>query len=115
MDRELHDLRRELARFERGPGRWYPPTLRERITIWTRRRRGAGISWHKLADELGMSWRTLVRWTSPRRAPRPSPALVPVEVIGEHSDRSLALVTPRGFRIEGVTLADAIALVRELG
>jgi hypothetical protein len=92
--------------------------LRERVATWTRRRRAAGVGWRELADEIGMSWRTLMRWTSPLRAPRSSPALVPVEVVADPIDHdralALAIVTPRGYRIEGITIADAIALVREL-
>jgi hypothetical protein len=114
MDRELHDLRRELSGIERGPGRWYPPTLRERITRWTRRRRSDGASLREIGDEIGMSWETLRRWsTSTAESP---PAFVPVEVVDDHrGDHALAIVTPAGYRIEGITIADAIALVRELG
>lgn len=63
-----------------------------------------------------MSWRTLLRWTSPRSL-RARPALVPVEVVAEERDggRPLAIVTRAGHRIEGIALADAIAFVRELG
>jgi hypothetical protein len=116
MDRELHNLRRELARIERGPGCWYPPELRDRITSWVRRQRADGIAWRELADEIGMSWRTLLRWTSPRTA-RAWPALVPVEVVANTVDRNRAIriVTPGGLRIEGITIADAITLARELG
>ena len=116
MDRELRDLRRELAGLVRGAGHWYPPALRERITAWTRRRRADGASLREISGEIGMSWETLRRWSTPI-ASRET-ALVPVEVVDDERtdhNRSFVIVTPRGLRIEGITLADAIAIARELG
>jgi hypothetical protein len=48
------------------------------------------------------------------------PELVPIEVVADHDDvagagRQLQVVTRAGHRIEGLSLADVIGLVRVLG
>ncbi len=118
MDREFESLRRAVARVERGRGRRYPEALRERVARWAAARRQGGAKWRQLASEIGISAESLRRWASPEvlRAP----ALVPVEVVagsghGSATDQSLRLVTRSGHRIEGLSIADMIEIVRVLG
>ena len=118
MDRELTNLRRELTHVERGRGRRYPATLRDRIAHWTRARRSGGASWQDIAAELEIAVETLRRWATVDDAT--STALVPVEVITEmppraDDDREFRLVTPAGHRIEGLRLSDVIEIVRVVG
>lgn len=118
MDRELEHLRRALSRIDRGRGRRYPERLRERVTRWAGRRRQDGARWHQLSSEIGISAESLRRWVLQEVAG--APTMVPVEVIAEAQERStpdrpLRLVTRAGHRIEGLSLADAIELVRVLG
>ena len=117
-DREFERLRRALAHIERGRGRRYPEALRERIARWAGVRRQRGARWRQLSSELGISAESLRRWGA-LEVPRTS-MLVPVEVVAEAgaeiaADRPLRLVTRAGHRIEGLSIADAIALVRVLG
>jgi hypothetical protein len=118
MDRELANLRRELTHIERGRGRRYPATLRDRVARWTRARRGGGASWHDIAAELEIAIETLKRWTAIGDAAET--ALIPVEVVTEvpragDGDRAFRLVTCAGHRIEGLHLADVIEIVRVVG
>jgi hypothetical protein len=118
MDRELTNLRRELTHIERGRGRRYPATLRDRVVRWARTRRGGGASWQEIAAELEIAVETLKRWTAIGDAT--ATALVPVEVITEvprlgDGDREFRLVTRTGHRIEGLRLAEVIEIVRVLG
>jgi len=119
MDRELIDLRRELARVERGRGRRYPEQLRVRVTQWTRVRRQHGASWQAIGRELQIAAESLRRWTMPDL--QRQPALVPVELVADVDDdatvagRQLRLITRGGHRIEGLSLADIVELVRVLG
>lgn len=104
---------------ERGPGRWYADALRGRIATWTRRRRDGGATWREIAADVGLPAETLRRWTS-ATARDARPALVPIEIvrdaeIGGADDRGVRIITPAGHRIEGLTTADAIAIVRVLG
>jgi hypothetical protein len=88
--------------------------LRERIIAWTAERRARGDEWCELSRELGVAAATLQR----RAAARPERALSlrPVDVIDmsddEPSARTVTVVSPSGLRVEGVTVADAITIVR---
>lgn len=71
------------------------------------------------ADELALHPRTLGQWLAcadrddDRRENR---ALVPVEVVeaAPASDALIALVSPSGFRIEGLTLDEAVRALARL-
>ena len=118
MDRELESLRRELSRIERGRGRRYADPLRDRIARWARDRRERGATWHEMSRELGIAAESLRRWAS--TGGQQQMALVPIEVVADSdhragADRRLRLVTHAGHRIEGLSLADVIEVVRALG
>lgn len=119
MDHELRSLHREIARIDRkrGRGRWYSTALRRRIAALTRRRRAGGASWRKISDDVGISVESLRRWASTEISVAPAPALVPIEVVADTSERAdgVRIVTAAGHRIEGLTIADVIAVVRVLG
>jgi transposase-like protein len=112
MDRELQDLRRRLGAIPRGRGRRIPVALRERVVAWMAMRRARGEWWCELARELGVTASTLKRWTTPRaEGARP---LRPVQVIEAPPCRTMTIVSPSGLRVEGVTIADAIEILRGL-
>lgn len=113
-DRELRDLRHHLGAILRGRGRRFPAALRERIIAWTVARRAGGAAWSELARELGVPAGTLKRWLTPRPERARQVALRPVAVTDEPVRRPLTLVAPSGLRIEGVTIADVIAILRGL-
>ena len=86
--------------------------LRGRIVEWVRQRRDRGDWWCDLSRELGVHATTLKRWAAP-----PAEAVVamrPVQVIETPPAETVTLVSPTGLRIEGVTLAGAIAILRGL-
>lgn len=113
MDRELQDLRRRLGTIPRGRGRRFPAALRERIITWTVARRARGDWWCELSRELGVPAQTLKRWAAQR--PDRALSLRPVDVIDDElSTRTVTIVAPSGLRIEGVTIADAITILRGL-
>lgn len=113
-DHELHNLRRELAIRGRGRGKVYEPTLRLRITDWARRAIARGMSIPAAAAALPVHPETLHAWLA--HAPTTT-ALVPVQVIAEtpQSQAGLRVVSPAGFRVEGLALDEVIALLRVLG
>lgn len=117
MDKEAAGLRRELERVETGRGRRYPEDLRKRVVAWAVGRHAAGLSWEEIKRELGQSGDTLRRWCTVSGASHaPSRALVPVRVVPDtHVGRAVAVVSPKGFRVDGLTLTEAAALLRELG
>jgi hypothetical protein len=87
----------------------YPPDLRRQISLVGRQLRDEGKRWSEIGGELGM------RGESVRRlCEEAAPGFAPVEVVNENVARGLVLVTPSGFRVEGLDAASAVTLIRRL-
>jgi len=115
MNYEASRLRSELARVEKGRGKRYPAELQGRVVAWAKGRRAAGASWQQIKRELGQKFDTVRRWCQPC-APSRTRALVPVQIISEQpAARSVSVVSPSGFRVEGLTVSEAAALLRAIG
>ena len=99
-----------------GRGARYPEDLRREAIGLARTGMSAGKSLGSVAQELGLGSATLTRWLGRGGAGEP---LRPVEVQREEEEpgqtSSLVVVTPSGWRIEGLRLADLAELVRALG
>ena len=66
-----------------------------------------------VAEEIGVAFETLRRWCgAARKAPR---AMVPVRVVTEPAARTVSVCSAAGFRVDGLTVAEAIAVLRALG
>src|SRR5258708_11213518 len=107
-------LRRALSAHVPSRGKRYDIALKARVIAFAQARRGAGERWEIIADELGLRFETLRRWCVGRSPSHVSRAMRAVEVVAERST-SMAIVSPSGVRIEGVTLDEAIGLLRALG
>jgi hypothetical protein len=112
MDKEAAKLRQELSRVKTGRGKRYPTDLRRRVVAWAQRRHGQGASWKTIKAELGQEFDTVRRWCLAEGTSR---ALVPVRIVPASVARTVSVVSPTGFRIEGLAIAEAAALLRELG
>jgi len=113
MDKEAAILRRDLGRIETGRGKRYPAELRSRVVAWARKQHAAGTSWEEIKRELGQQFDTVRRWCVDAGETK---ALVPVRVVETRApSRSLSVVSPTGFRIDGLSPTEAAALLRELG
>lgn len=114
QDQELRALRRELAPRARGRGLHYPKELRQRIARCARRQLDEGAELGTIATALGVHRDTLRRWTADPAA-IPSPALVPVEVVADcPRSTHVSVVSPTGFRIEGLTIDEAVTVLARL-
>ena len=115
-DQDLQLLRRDITRLPSGRRRRFPPTLRARITAWVASRRTSGAPWSALASELGIPAATLQTWeaASPTAV---SPRLVPVEVAeaAPAQPATVTLVSPTGWRLEGIPLSLVAQLLRGAG
>ena len=111
---ESGNLRRELDRVGgRRRGLCFPKELKQRASEWIAGQRAAGVSAVQIADELGLSPGTVLRWSTKMKATR---ALIPVRIVGERGpERMVSVVSPLGFRIEGLSVAEAAALLRAFG
>lgn len=97
---ELAALRRELARHEKGRGKRYPADLKRRVTAYALRERNTGVTYESCMGATGGEER--------------APMLVPVEVVTE-ARSPIAIISPSGFRLEGLEPAEAVAALRALG
>lgn len=113
-DHELRELRRELAACERGRGKRYPTTLQQRIKDWAQREIARGASTRRAAEAIALHPETLRKWLLGDAC---ATALVPVEVVAEEAApaRRVSVVSPAGYRVEGLDLAEVAALLRVLG
>lgn len=112
MTTNSSDLREAILQSRAGQHRWRCPVpLREKIVALTRERREAGVSVEKIARELGLSASGLSRWLKAGE-----PRLRPVRIAEAPSKKpeSLVLVTPGGYRLEGLSSASAADLLRRL-
>ena len=119
-----------------GRGGAYTPRLRARILEYVELAKAAGISEASCCKSIGVSptsistWRRAAQKAATHEELEPSMPfetplelsvepvskdLVPIEVTPSpiQLGGGLSLVTPRGFRVEGLSLEQAFALVRE--
>ena len=112
MDREAKWLRDAVAKHEPVRGKPYDSGLRERAVSWSRAQRAAGRTWEAIGAELGIGLDTVRRWCLSESS---STALVPVTVVEESTaPHTVSVVSPSGFRVDGLSLIEAAALLREL-
>jgi hypothetical protein len=114
----------------RRPKSWslgYPPDVRQRTAAYVTARRAAGVRPDAIATELGISRHSVLAWSQAPEEARHL-ALVPVVMAAEPPTLSGAdsrpapaglpapvLVSPRGFRVEGLDVATLGALLERLG
>lgn len=116
MGASLQVARRALAGLgERGRTTAIPDEVREVLVSCALEQRGRGKSWSAIAKVLGVSTSGLIRW-SKRRVARCEGA-VPVEIRVEEPSNgpAVTLVSPAGYRVEGLGVSEALAVLRELG
>jgi transposase-like protein len=118
MDDRVPKLRLRFRALRRGQAASqvrYPEDLRAEILAVARAGRTTGRSVHRLAREIGVSAPTLIDWLRHRArgqlrqvtvAPSSeSPIALPLRPV---------LVTPQGFRIEGLDLVGLVTVLRDL-
>ena len=100
-----------------GTRRRYSEGLRAEAVAHLRRRVKGGASVEAVASELGVSGWTLVRW-SRRESVGKGPKLRRVKVVPESTEvttkAKVTLVTPDGYRIEGLEGRDVGAILESL-
>lgn len=103
------------------PPRPYPPAERQRLVAAVEGFLAQGLGTEAACKAAGVSDSTFRKW---RIAAAPPPAMRPVEITAlvpaapaapAASERALRLVTPSGYRVEGLSLASAAELLRVLG
>jgi hypothetical protein len=115
MEADARALKRELGKQVFGRGRRVPSEVKARVRQYVLGRREQGATLAQISDELGLSIRNVQRWSVTGRAARPGRAIVPVavEVIAECVAK-VSVVSPSGYRLEGLGLDEAVRLLRAL-
>ncbi|HEY1689578.1 MAG TPA: hypothetical protein VGF95_12030 [Solirubrobacteraceae bacterium] len=112
--RTASSLRAAIRSHEPARGKRYEPWLKARIIEFVLARREQRASWARVSEEVGLRFETLRRWCM-ASSPKPSRAMVPVRVVADAADRTVILASPAGYRVEGLTLHEAVAALRALG
>ena len=112
MANEIQRLRASLARMRPGHGRRYGSGIRDRISSAAKQLRAGGASWRAVAETFGMPLET-VRRIYVEHEER-APGFVPVEITPELQRGGIAVVTPGGYRVEGLDVEMAVTLLARL-
>lgn len=113
MEHGARVRRRVAALGPRGRGARIPPGLRDDIIAYARERQANGAGLRQVGRETGVTYETIRNWLRvPERGMR---ALVPVAIVPDVvTPDALVVVSPRGYRVEGLDVARAAALLRML-
>lgn len=104
-------LRAELDAHRATGAFRYPAQLRERVGGWVAEQRRQGVTQRCLEETLGMKWNTLGRWSARED---PASATMKMLPVGVMSAGTPVLVTPSGYQIEGLSVAELVTVLRAL-
>lgn len=113
-------IRAEVARWRRtATTQRYPADLKEIVVEYGRARREEGVSVYQIAQDVEVPEPTVARWLkSAATAATTSTALLPVRVKPDEPVSPMpaaggpVVVTPRGWRVEGLSVADIAGLLQ---
>ena len=120
MDTRVRRFRKQARLENRGRSgrrRRYSRSLRSQAVAYLRGQMQRGWSAERVASELGVSGWSLIRWTR-RTSVEKSVGLRPVAVVPDGAEVKMSqvvtLVTPDGYRIEGLAGLEVRALLEAL-
>lgn len=130
LTKEANEIRSEVQSLRKGPGRKYSKALRERVLSWLKRAEAEGL-FERDWLQLGIPLQRLVAWRDEERRiaatvvpepviPRPSETTTLVPVALRDDDLlpfgpMISFSAPGGYTIGGLTLDQAIGLLRLFG
>ena len=117
MKQRAQELRQAIERHRGDKRRWRcPEELRLEVVAYAHEQSRGGKTQVQVAAEVGVSETSLQRWVAADRVGSGEPAsLRTVKVIDPlSSKRALTLVTPHGYRIEGLDVENAARLLQAL-
>ena len=123
---EAKQIRRSIPTLKPGRKRRFSPKLRARIVSWVDRAKAEGLRDADCSRLLGLavtqfnSWRSTSEAVVPFELPMDwrieplSRDLVPIQIpAGIELTSGVTVISPRGFRVEGLNLEQAYALLCE--
>jgi hypothetical protein len=107
-------LRVEVSKLRPDKRRRYGDDLSRRIVVWVDRAMASGMTEPACGLALGIkTWRFRTWRTALTTVESAALALVPIETSAYTSSRPI-VVTPAGYRVEGLAISEIVALLREL-
>ncbi len=111
-------IRKEQRR--KGTSQAEARALRDEAVAYVEHERAAGISVRELAERLDVALVTLHRWlrNAEKKREERDPSFQPVVLssLARPPDRNgLSVVTPAGYRVEGLELDDVLEILRVVG
>lgn len=115
MDDQVKQFRAAVQKLG-GPGRGrrYPQALRDLAVSYRAETQAAGRSLRAAAADLGIAEATLDRWVSSAGQEGWQGGLQEVVLADSVSSSPLSVVTPGGYRVEGLSLPEITTLLRSL-
>ena len=126
IENEAKKIRRSIPKLKPGGKRRFTPKLRARILDWIDRAKAERLRDADCSRLLGIAATQFNAWRSSSQAVVPfelpmdwrvepiSRDLVPIQIpAGIELTSGVVVVSPRGFRVEGLNLEQAYALLRE--
>lgn len=114
MDPRVKRFREEASRQGVGRvGRRYPAPMRALAVALARERSREPLG--RVAADLGVSVLSLQRWIEQGEPARFRPVEVEPESVARLRSGGLVLITPRGYRVEGLETETLSSLLRVLG
>lgn len=119
---ELRSLLQRTRQISRSDG--YPAQVQQRVVAHAVERRAHGETWSTIADRVGLNRTTVRSWVVSASVGRdavvsvvtlPEPAEAVPGFAASATAGSPVLVSPRGWRLEGLTLSAAIEVLERLG
>ncbi len=106
-------LRSAIEKSRAGQSKWQcPRALRAKVVDYALRRRQGGASVIEISREIGMSSSGLRRWLP---AVKTGGGFREVRVLDVSAQpRAVSLVSPKGYRLEGLTPKMAVDVLRQL-
>ena len=114
IEARIEDLRKRAA--DRETMR-YPEAFKEDATDVVRHLRAEGFTQQEVSELLDVPWVTLARWKESGEessTESDSSTFRPVKVIDDTSECGPVLVSPAGWRIEGLSVAELVEVARRL-
>jgi DNA invertase Pin-like site-specific DNA recombinase len=112
--RRFRELTSQLLSERRGLRGWYPEELQEEAIGCAQAAVAQGQSVRGVAAALGVSHGTLYRWLEKRGGQLRKVEVVQSEVVRCERSSNLVLVTPQGYRVEGLGVGDVARLLEVL-
>ena len=115
MDQNLKSIRAQLEKFgPRGPGFRYPRVFRKQVAQYARGQLGR-CSKNRISKKVGIPWVTIGRWMA-RIEGQTHTGLVPVRIRANElqTKPAVSMVTPEGWRIEGLSVDQTCRILERM-